>query len=655
MAWMIGDWEIVPDTSTLQRGSDTRHLTPRAMEVLVYLAEHSAETVSLEMLLEQFWPNPQVGEVAVYKIITELRHALDEDSKQPKYLQTVPKRGYRLNARLVANNPSEEIEKSKLPSKSVNGGYKRITIAAASVVVLVSLFAALVPTQDALLTSPLDPAQSQSIAVLKFRSIDKNPEYDYLIEGVPTSMLKVLSYIDRLEIADSSQSEKYSTIQNTIQEIGSELDVDYLVDGAFVRIEDQIEISVYLYDAKSGETIHTFRDSVPTDNASVLLQSVAADVLPAFEIFLDFDEDHQSVMKEIGTRNVEAYIAVIKASEHRNRGDRTSLKTAISFYRDAIKIDPGFVYAYARTATALGVLGFRTFNSGGRKELRTQITEIRNIVTGIDPNSPELAHIEFSETRLSPNPWHDLEAQSRIRVQAAGIPKEADFNYVRYADQLLSAHLFIEAAAYLDVYARFEPTDPWLLRRRTRLATITQGPRLGISMHERMVALMPDDPWRQVSLVNQNTLAGRFEQAGQHLKRLKEIDSTGNIYLAAKLYLAALNGDLILGTAELESSLNPNGPFTNGIVYFMLGDIENGLKQWRLIPPEHGEIVGRFTIDAESYVSSDIVADPRFQQYLEEIGIGKSWTAFMREKVEELATTTGIEPSGSTPQFVYAN
>ena len=654
MTWIIGNWEVHPDTSTLQCGSDTRHLTPRAMEVLVYLTEHSAATVSVETLLGQFWPNPQVGEAAVYKIITELRHALDEDSKQPRYLQTVPKRGYRLKARIVEDSQSE-VGEFDPPSDSVNGRYPRMTIAALSAVVLVSLFAAFVPSQDALLTSPLDSDQNQTIAVLNFRSIDEHPENDYLIEGVPTSMLKVLSYIDRLEIVDPSQSEKHSTVHNTIQEIGSVLGVDYLVDGAFVEIDNQIEISVYLYDAKTGASIHTFNDSVPIENASVLLQSVTADMLSAFEIFLDFDEDHQSVMNEIGTRNVEAYIAITKAWEHRLRGDRGSLNTAISLYRDATEIDPGFVYAYARMATALGDLGFLTFSSGGRKELRAQITEIRNIVTGIDPNSPELAQIEFSETRLSPNSWHDLEAQSRIRVQAAGIPKEADFNYMLYADQLLSAHLFIEAAAYLDVYAKFEPTDPWLHGRRTRLTSITQGPLLGISLAEKMVALFPDDPWRQMSLVNQNSLASQFEQADKHLKRLQAIDSGGGLYMSAKLYLAALKGDLKLGTAQLENSLDPNGPFTNGIVYFMLGDIENGLKHWRQIPPEQGEIVGRLTIDAESYISNDIVADPRFQQYLEERGIGKSWTAFMREKVAELATTTGIEPSDSVPQLVYAN
>ena len=114
MVRTIGDWEISPDTCTLRRARQTRHVTPRAMDVLVYLADHHDHTVGVSDLLERFWPNPLVGDTAVYKVISELRHALGEDPKQPKYLQTIPKRGYQLvaevsgDAEVVAARAAQE-------------------------------------------------------------------------------------------------------------------------------------------------------------------------------------------------------------------------------------------------------------------------------------------------------------------------------------------------------------------------------------------------------------------------------------------------------------------------------------------------------------------------------------------------------------------
>ncbi|MEZ5560011.1 MAG: SUMF1/EgtB/PvdO family nonheme iron enzyme [Pseudomonadales bacterium] len=94
----IGDWIVRPSVNRIQRGAESRPLQPQSMNVLVYLAGRAGEVVSSEELLTAFWPGRYVGDDAVHRRIADLRKQLGDDARQPRYIQTVQKRGYRLLA-----------------------------------------------------------------------------------------------------------------------------------------------------------------------------------------------------------------------------------------------------------------------------------------------------------------------------------------------------------------------------------------------------------------------------------------------------------------------------------------------------------------------------------------------------------------------------
>lgn len=94
----IGDWVVDRDTNSIHREEESRKLQPLSIDVLLYLAEHADRLVTNQELLDTLWPRRIVGDDAVHRRIANLRKMLGDSSRDPKYIRTVSKRGYRLIA-----------------------------------------------------------------------------------------------------------------------------------------------------------------------------------------------------------------------------------------------------------------------------------------------------------------------------------------------------------------------------------------------------------------------------------------------------------------------------------------------------------------------------------------------------------------------------
>ena len=109
IALQVGDWRIDPQLGQMSRGAETVRLEARALRLLMYLANRAGETVSIEELLDQVWSGVVVTQDSVYQAVTALRRMLGDDAKQPKYIVTVPRLGYRLIAPVRAAVEAPEL------------------------------------------------------------------------------------------------------------------------------------------------------------------------------------------------------------------------------------------------------------------------------------------------------------------------------------------------------------------------------------------------------------------------------------------------------------------------------------------------------------------------------------------------------------------
>src|SRR6185437_11678313 len=137
---LIGDWRVSAERNELSRGGKTLRLEPKAIEVLGRLAARAGEVVSREELLEAVWPGVSVGDDALSQAIIKLRRAFGDDAREPRYVQTISVRGYRLVAPIASPAPLAASETSRKTT------HRRAALIAASAL-LAAFLAALVGTQ----------------------------------------------------------------------------------------------------------------------------------------------------------------------------------------------------------------------------------------------------------------------------------------------------------------------------------------------------------------------------------------------------------------------------------------------------------------------------------------------------------------------------
>ena len=114
----VGGWLVQPNLNVIVRGEVEAKLEPKAMEVLVYLAAHAGKVLPKSKIIEEIWSGSFVTEEVLTNSIWELRKALGDDAKNPTYIQTVPRRGYRLIATVTRPPDSGELAVSSLPRNS---------------------------------------------------------------------------------------------------------------------------------------------------------------------------------------------------------------------------------------------------------------------------------------------------------------------------------------------------------------------------------------------------------------------------------------------------------------------------------------------------------------------------------------------------------
>jgi TolB-like protein/DNA-binding winged helix-turn-helix (wHTH) protein len=269
--FQLGDWLVSPGSGEITRDNTRVRIEPKAMDVLVYLAAHEGEVVSREDLERHVWRGALVGYDAVTGTVIKLRRALDDDARQPRYITTVPKRGYRLLPGLVegctsaitAHTPSmpplarrsSGEEPTTAETRGVRSWRRAASVSALVLALLMAAVVVLVADRRLATNIAERVPELKSIAVLPFRNLSDDRRQDYFAEGMGDDLITSLARFSDLQVIDRESTSLYSETPLEARTIADRLNARYLVRGSVQRMTNQVRITVRLIDTQSGDTL----------------------------------------------------------------------------------------------------------------------------------------------------------------------------------------------------------------------------------------------------------------------------------------------------------------------------------------------------------------------------------------------------------------
>jgi len=256
------------------------------MRLLLCLADHAGEVVSIDDLLNQVWPGVSVSPDSVYQAVASLRRQLGDDPKQPAYIETVPRLGYRMVATV---NPWTESEHSTpvatdaaMPGPRLKAGF--IWAAAAMLglaLVAAFVFQGKVASNNPAAAPAIAPQPQKSIAVLPFLDLTEEMNHEAFADGMTEELIDKLSKVPGLRVPAPTSSFYFKGKKITVAEIAKALGVAYVLDGSVRRSGTRMRVAARLIRADNGYVVWSETYDRPLDDTFVVQDNIAGEVTKA--------------------------------------------------------------------------------------------------------------------------------------------------------------------------------------------------------------------------------------------------------------------------------------------------------------------------------------------------------------------------------------
>ncbi len=255
----IGDWRVDPAAGEISRNAETVRLEVRAMRLLICLAERSGQVVSIDDLLAQVWPEVAVSQDSVYQAVTSLRRQLGDDPKQPVYIATVPRLGYRMVATVRPWSDGEQPRQKPHAAGSRQIQVRlRLLVIPAVLLLAVLAFGFFIRGRNAGKQPPsaaLAALPQKSIAVLPFLDLTEGMKEEEFADGMTEELIDRLSKIPDFRVSAATSSFFFKGKQVPLAEIGKQLGVSYLLDGSVRKSDTRLRVAARLVRAENGYVI----------------------------------------------------------------------------------------------------------------------------------------------------------------------------------------------------------------------------------------------------------------------------------------------------------------------------------------------------------------------------------------------------------------
>jgi TolB-like protein/DNA-binding winged helix-turn-helix (wHTH) protein/Flp pilus assembly protein TadD len=356
----------------LRTGELTKHgkrlsLQEQPFRLLALLLEKPGELVTREELRGRLWPQTIVDfDHGLNKAISKIREALGDSAENPRFIETVARRGYRFLAEVAVVHDEQAATVTGGLAMHGDPGPLRLIYAGTSprrpfralawrlfgfgflLVLAISLSWNLYPWRHS------QPA-IRSLAVLPLENLSGDASQDYFADGMTDELITDLGQISALRVISRTSVMTYKGVRKPLVQIAGELNVDAVVEGSILRSGERVRITAQLIQLPADK--HLWAQSYEGDIRDVLtLQNKVARAI-AEQIRATLNRQEQAALEDAKAVNPEAYQAYLKGRYFLNKRTGDGLRKAIEYFNSAIETDPTYAEAYSGLADAYALSG----------------------------------------------------------------------------------------------------------------------------------------------------------------------------------------------------------------------------------------------------------------------------------------------------------
>lgn len=529
-------FELDPDIPELRRNGRRVHLQEMPLRVLQMVLERPNELVPRETFFARLWPHDESGilDDNLNTAVRKLRLALNDSAHHPRFIETVPKRGYRFIGPLVADVPKQD-SPAESPNAPPNPKWRlHITIAAAAVLAIAMAGGLWLQSHKGL-TEQTQTTAARTLAVLPFLNASGRAEDEYFSDGLTQEVMDRLCRVDGLRLVSRTSAFALKGKNLDANQIGRMLGVESFVEGSVRRDGDRLRISAHLVNARDGYQLWAETYDRHLDDAFAIQEEIAlaiADTLTGQLLGKRSERGAAQVVHPL------AYDHYLKGRFNWHRRTQVSLRTAASHFEQAVELAPKYAPAWAGLADAYAVLGFYDFLAPGEAFPRAR--EAAHRALELDPqNASAEATLGYAALYYD---WNISKAETRFRRAIALDPNNTKAHQW-YGNLLTAAGRFDEAEQEMRHAQQLEPLSViasaalgWSLYHAGRFEDALDQYRITLALDPNFELAYLWSGWALEAL-------GRYDEALSMLEDASRRSGGSGISLASLARLHALRGE----------------------------------------------------------------------------------------------------------------
>ena len=448
----LGDWEVLPLRGVLRRGEHEERPEPRVFGVLIALAKRDGDLVTRDELVDELWDGRPTSDEPINRCLSQLRRHLGDKSRPHQYVETLPRRGYRL-VQPVELLEAPAAEATAPPDTSANAPVAPWKAVATGVVVATIAW---------LVWTLWPPGDFRSIGVVPFENASQDPANNYLVSGFKDELVNTLHNIPDFTV----KSSRLGHINEEVTSIASSLGVDAVLSGRVHRNGDQLQIFYTVEDGRNGDVVATAELEGPVSEIFQLQEDLARMVRRDL-----FGKSSQQLISRTRPASFGAYDRYMRGlyAFDRRQDSARSLEEAIELFQETIGLDENFGPAYLMLANAYLLLP--TYRDAPADEMRRAAIDTVQKGISVDGSIGDAANAIFGFVHHQQMQWQESEEAYRAAISSDVIDPNA-FNW--FSRMLASVGRLDDSLEQALVALEMDPTSA-VINSRVALAYLWLG------------------------------------------------------------------------------------------------------------------------------------------------------------------------------------